>query len=79
MKLEQSEIQRYEDLAGQIGEIDQTAAQVAPFVVGALGTISMKRSATRCTLGITDIIGSVQVVPLLGTVHMLRKVLSLCG
>lgn len=68
MNEEQAKIQSYKHLAVQIREIYQTAAKVFPFLVNALGTIFRDLSALQDTFGISDIIESMQVTVLLGTI-----------
>ena len=48
-----------------------------PIVVGALGTISVNAKASYGRLSLPDIFGSAQLSAILGTAHILRKVLCL--
>lgn len=77
MKMGQEKIQWCQNSAGQLRKIYYAAAQVLPFGNGAFGTISRNLSVTQNTLGIHDLIGSVQVAELLGTTHVLKNVLCL--
>lgn len=80
MKAKQAKIERDYNLAGLIRERYQEAAQVVPFVVGVLRTISRNLSTLRDALGIPDIIGCTQMTALFGTAHVPKKVLSFsCG
>lgn len=73
----QVKILSYQYLAGKIIEIYLAAVQVAPFVFGTLRTISKKLSALQDIKKRPDIIGSANMTALLGTAHVLRKVLCL--
>ena len=50
---------------------------VIPIVIGALGSISKRANTLYGKLGVPEFIGGVQLSANLGTVHLLRKVLSL--
>ena len=71
-------VERYQDLALEIKSIHRTSkVTVIPIVTVALRTIS-KNGKTWCRkLHLHDIIGSAQLSAILGTAHMLRKVLCL--
>ena len=50
---------------------------VIPIVIGALGSISKRAKNWYDKLGVPEFIGSVQLSAILGTAHLLRKVLCL--
>lgn len=54
VKGEQAKIEKYKDLAGQIGEIYQNVAQFVSFVVDAHVTISRNLSASLDLFGISS-------------------------
>ena len=54
-----------------------TKVAVIPIVIGAHGTISKNAKVWYGRLSLPDIFGSVQLSAILGTAHILRKVLCL--
>ena len=73
-------MEKYQDLAFEIRRIHGASkVTLIPIVIGALGSISKRASAkTWCDkLGVPEFIGSVQLSAILGTAHLLRKVLCL--
>ena len=50
---------------------------VIPIVIDALGTVSKNAKSWHGKLDIPDIVGSTQLSAILGTAHVLRKVLCL--
>ena len=73
---EEGKVDRYQDLAFEIKRIHRASkVTVIPIVIGALGTISKNAKSWHEKLKIPDIIGSAQLSAILGTAHILRKVL----
>ena len=73
---EEEKVDRYQDLAFEIKRIHRASkVTVIPIVIGALGTISKNAKSWHEKLKIPDIIGSAQLSAILGTAHILRKVL----
>ena len=70
-------IERYQELAFEVGRIHQVKVVVVPLVIGALGTVLKDFAKWQEYLGIPDITGSTLMTALLGTSHILRKVLRL--
>ena len=70
-------VERYQELAFEVGPIHQVKVLVVPLVIGALGTVWKDFAKWQEYLGIPDITGSAQITALLGTSHILRKVLRL--
>ena len=69
---------RYQDLALELKRVHgATKVAVIPIVIGALGTISKKAKLWYGRLSLPDIFGSVQLSAILGTAHILQKVLRL--
>ena len=66
----------YQDLALEIKRVHgATKVAVIPIAIGALGTISKKAKLWYGRLSLPDIFGSVQLSAILGTAHILWKVL----
>ena len=73
---EKEKVDRYQDLAFEIKRIHKASkVTVMPIVTGALGTISNNAKSWHEKLKIQDIVGSAQLSAILGTAHILRKVL----
>ena len=72
----QKESQKYQDLAREIKRIWKTGTKVVPVVVGVLGSVSMKLTGHLEQLGIKDRTRTMQKSALLGSAHILRKVLE---
>ncbi|XP_069977673.1 uncharacterized protein [Penaeus vannamei] len=73
---EEEKVDRYQNLAFEMMRIHRASkVAVIPMVTGALGTISKNAKTWLGKLDIPDIIGSAQLSDILGTAHMLRKVL----
>ena len=71
---------RYQDLAFEIKRIHRASkvtVTVIPIVIGTLGTVSRNAKSWHGKLDIPDIVGSIQLSAILGTAHILRKVLCL--
>ena len=75
---EEEKVDRYQDLAFEIKRIHRASkVTVIPIVIGTLGTVSRKTKSWHGKLDIPDIVGSTQLSAILGTAHILRKVLCL--
>ena len=75
---EVEKVQKYQDLDLEVRRIHgATRVTMIPIVVGALGTISVNAKASYRRLSLPDIFGSAQLSAMLGTAHILRKVLCL--
>ena len=75
---EKEKVDRYQDLAFEIKRIHRASkVTVIPIVIGALGTVSKNAKSWHGKLDIPDIVGSAQLSAILGTAHILRKVLCL--
>ena len=69
---------RYQDLAFEIKRIHRASkVTVIPVAIGTLGTASKNAKSWHGKLDIPDIVGSTQLSAILGTAHILRKVLCL--
>ena len=71
---------RYQDLAFEIKRIHRVSEVIViPIVISTLGTVSRNAKSWygKLHVGIPDIIGSAQLLAILGTAHILRKVLCL--
>ena len=75
----QKEIEKYEkyqDLAREIKRIWKSRTKVLPVIVGALRLVSKKLAGQLEQLGIKDRTRTMQKSALLGSAHILRKVLN---
>ncbi|XP_037776983.1 uncharacterized protein LOC119573955 [Penaeus monodon] len=73
---EEEKVAKYQKLAFEIKRIHRASkVTVIPVVIGALGTISKNAKTWHGKLDIPDIVGSAQLSEILGTAHLLRKVL----
>ena len=73
---EEEKVDRYQDLAFELKRIHRASkVTVLPIVIGALGTISKNAKSWHEKLKIPDMVGSAQLSAILGTAHILRKVL----
>lgn len=77
-KTENCKVECYQDLAFEVKHMHQApTVTVIPFVTGALRTVS-RNAKTWCEkLNIPDVTESAQLSIILGTAHVLRKVLCL--
>ena len=75
---EEKKVEKYQELAFEIRRIHGASkVTIIPIVIGALGSISKSSKAWFCKLVVPDFLGSVQLSAILGTAHLLRKVLCL--
>ena len=78
VKKENEKLFNYNDLATEIHKMYRVQTEIVPIVVGALGTVPVRLPSYVKQLGIPDnVIGSIQVSALLGTVHILKNILNL--
>ena len=78
IRTEEEKVEKYQDLAFEIRRIHGALkVTVIPIVIGALGSISKRAKTWYDKLGVPEFIGSVQLAAILGTAHLLRKVLCL--
>ena len=70
-------VERYQDLTFEIERLYKTPAKVIPIIIGSLGTISSNLKPALDELEMSDILGSIQLTAILGSAHILRKVLRL--
>ena len=78
MRTEDEKIARYQDLTFAIKrENNNTKVDVIPVVIGALGSYSKNVKTWTEKLKIANILDSAQLSAILGTAHVLRKVLNL--
>ena len=77
-KTEQEKVEKYQDLAFEMKRCHGASkVSVVPIVVGPLGTTSKSTRTWHRQIELPDVIGSVQLAAILGTAHILRKVLGL--
>ena len=75
---EEEKVDRYQDLAFEIKRIHRASkVTVIPIVIGTLGTVSRNAKSWHGKLDIPDIVGNTQLSAIIGTAHILRKVLCL--
>ena len=75
---EEKKVEKYQELAFEIRRIHGASkVTIIPIVIGALGSKSKSSKAWFCKLVVPDFLGSVQLSAILGTAHLLRKVLCL--
>lgn len=75
-KKEQEKITKYSDLARELRKIWKTKTKTIPIVIGALGAVTKNVKGHIRDLGIPLSTGILQKSALLGTSHILRKVLE---
>ena len=73
---EEEKIDKYTELAWELRRIWKVETRVVPVVIGALGTITTRHKDFLPELGIHVSFETIQKASLLGTAHILRKVLS---
>ena len=71
--------EKYQDPAREIQRIWKSRTKVVPVVVGALGSVSKKLAGHLEQLVIKNRTRTMQKSPLLGSAHILRKVLEVWG
>ena len=76
IRTEEVKVERYQDLGFEIRTIHGASkVTVIPIVIGALGTISKNAKTWYGKFDLPDRIGSALLSAILGTAHVLRKVL----
>ena len=68
---------KYSELAREIRRDYKVHTEKVPVVIGALGTVPKKLAENLKKLGVPDVIGCLQTTALLGTVRILKNVLSI--
>ena len=74
---ENEKIEKYSFLAREVRRIYGVSTKIVPLVIGALGTVPRRLGGYLEELGIPDVRGCMQTTALLGTVRILKDVLSL--
>ena len=75
---EEAKVERHQDFTLEMKRVHRAPKlTVIPIMIGALGTILKNAKAWLRRLSLPDIFGSVQLSAILGTAHILRKVLCL--
>ena len=77
VKTEEEKVERYQDLAFEIKREHRNAVEVIPVVIGALGAYSKNAKNFVKRLEIPNFLDGAQFSAILGTAHVLRKVLNL--
>ena len=78
IETEEEKVGRYQDLTFEIKRIHRASkVTVIPIVIGVLATISKNAKTWYRQIDLPDIIGSAQLSAILGTAHILRKVLCI--
>lgn len=73
---EEEKIDKYQDLAREISRLWGMSTTVVPITIGSLGTITDRLTPFLSMLGVTLSFETIQKSALLGTAHILRKVLE---
>ena len=76
LQKETEKCEKHQDLAREIQRIWKSRTKVVPVVVGALGSVSKKLAGHLEQLGIKNRTRTMQKSALLGSAHILRKVLE---
>ena len=76
LQKETEKYEKYQDLAREIKKIWKSRTKVVPVVVDALGSVSKKLAGHLEQLGIKNRTRTMQKSALLGSAHILRKVLE---
>ena len=79
LQKETEKCEKYQDLAREIQRIWKSRTKVVPVVVGALDSVSKKLAGHLEQLGIKNRTRTMQKSALLGSAHILRKVLEVWG
>ena len=73
---EEEKIEKYQDLAREVGKMWKLKAKVLPVVMGALGTVPRRLESFLSCLGVNTPVELIQKTTPLGTARILRKVLE---
>ena len=77
-RTEEEKVEKYQELAFEFRSVHGASkVTIIPVMIGALGSISKGAKAWFGKLDVSDFLGSVQLSAILGTAHLLRKVLGL--
>ena len=76
LQKETEKYQKYQDLAREIKRIWKSRTKVVPVVAGMLGSVSKKLAGHLEQIGIKNRTRTTQKSALLGSAHILRKVLE---
>ena len=76
LQKETEKYEKYQDLAREIKRIWKSRTKVVPVVLEALGSASKKLAGHLDQLGLKDRTRTMQISALLGSAHILRKVLK---
>ena len=77
-RTEEEKVEKYLELAFEIRRVHGASKVIIiPIVIGALGSISKGANTWFGKLEVPDLLGSVQLSAILGTAHLLPKVLCL--
>ena len=77
-RTEEKKVEKYQELAFEITRIHGASkVTIIPIVIGALGSILKAAKTWFGRLDVPDFLGSIQLSAILGTAHLLRKVLCL--
>ena len=79
MKKEEEKIEKYRDLAIEIGRIWKKRANTVPIIIGALGTIEKNHLMYLGELGCNISFETIQKTALLGTARILRTLYLLAA
>ncbi|XP_067931050.1 uncharacterized protein [Watersipora subatra] len=73
---EDEKIGKYKKLGFEINRLWKVKTEVIPIVIGALGTVLIRHIAYLAEVGVNMSFETIQKTAILGTTHILRKVLS---
>ena len=76
-KKEREKCDNYEPLASEIRKVYKVRTEIVPVVIGALGTVPKGLAGNLKKLGVPDVIGCLQTSALLGTVRIIKSILSI--
>ena len=74
---EREKCENYAPLASEIRKDYKVRSEIVPVVIGALGTVPKGLAGNLKKIGVPDVIGCLQTSALLGTVRILKNVLSI--
>ena len=76
-KKELEKVDKYKALTTEIRKMYRVRTEIVPIIIGALGTIPKCLQGSLKHLGVSDMIGSMQISVLLGTTRILKNALNL--
>ena len=77
VKKEIEKCENYAPLAREIRKDYKVHSEIVPVVIGALGTVPKGLAGNLKKLGVPDVLGCLQTSALLGTVWIIKNVLSI--